>query len=115
MRKRQTRHKELKRNRKMTEFKKFAKELLERAVTDDMQFFLASRGMSISRNHNGTNLEIRFFYITIEKVIVQINTYKAGDCHHDTTLFQETRDKLPTTDETLVLMQKYGFYEGTGL
>lgn len=95
----------------MTEFKKFAKELLERAVTDDMVFMFQSSHLTIERRFysNNKSLYIRIFKFSDETSLDIIDYKNDKDI---AVLYENNLGKrLPTVDELLVLMQKHGFYE----
>ena len=92
----------------MTEFKKFAKEVFNRAVTEKMSFEVRNNYVKIGKN---VSLDV-YLYIVVHDYIDSASINISSISYDESRLlYEQYLEKLPTVDELLVLMQKYGFYK----
>ena len=92
----------------MTEFKKFALEVFNRTVTDDMSFEVRNIYVKIGKNVS-PDVDL---YIVVHDYIDSVSINISSISYYESRLlYEQYLEKLPTVDELLVLMQKYGFYK----
>jgi len=92
----------------MTEFKKFAKEVFDRAVNEKMSFEVRNIYVKIGKNVS-PDVDL---YIVVHDYIDSVSINISSISYYESRLlYEQYLEKLPTVDELLVLMQKYGFYE----